>query len=302
MSEYSISTLAYHVYTLYLFTASDFVAVLWPQTFFAVSFALSPSLNAGVQFALRNIVLRLPSAILWIWLQLLIFDLSNQRRADSVAEDAVNKPWRPIPSGRLQRRHARQLLLYSVPISYALSRRALGGEPETVALFVLTWIYNDLGAAENWILRNILNALGITTFGAGATAVLTGRSALMPTVDDQSWLRICAGVLLTTIQVQDLYDQEGDSKRGRRTMPLVLGDGMTRWLTAGAVAAWSILVPAYWRVTCLAGWFAALLPGLVVSRRLLARRDVKSDRKTFQFWALWMVGLYAMPVIKTAWG
>jgi 4-hydroxybenzoate polyprenyltransferase len=291
----------YHTYTLYLFTASDLVAVLWPQTIFAVGLAMTPALNAGVPLAFQNILVRLPSAILWIWLQLLVLDVSNQRRPDSVAEDLLNKPWRPIPSGRLKRQHATQLLLCSIPVSYALSHYVLGGATENAILFVLNWIYNDLDAAENWILRNLLNALGITTIGAGATAVMTGRPVHTAGLENHGWLLICAAVLLTTIQGQDLYDQDGDRERGRETMPLVLGDGPTRWLTASSVLFWSTVVPTYWR-SCLTGQITAILPGLVVAQRLLTRRDVSSDRRTFRFWALWTVGLYLTPAIKATWG
>jgi 4-hydroxybenzoate polyprenyltransferase len=294
--------MAYHIYTLYLFTASDFIAVLWPQTIFAVGFALTPALNAGVPLAISNILARLPSAILWIWFQLLVLDLSNQRRPDSVAEDKLNKPWRPIPSGRLTKQHTRQLLLCSVPTSYALSTYLLGGKTENATLFVLNWIYNDLDAAENWILRNLLNALGITTIGAGATAVITGRSIYTSGLENHGWLLICAAILLTTIQGQDLYDQEGDRERGRDTMPLVLGDEPTRWLTAGLVLFWSLVVPSYWRTGFFTGLITALLPGLIVAKRLLTYRDVISDRRTFRFWALWIVGLYLTPAIKATWG
>jgi 4-hydroxybenzoate polyprenyltransferase len=297
-----ISRLVYHIYTLYLFTASDFVAVLWPQTIFAISFVLNPSLNGGVSLTPYEILHRLPSAIMWIWLQLLALDLSNQRRADSVAEDKLNKPWRPIPSGRLEQRHAQYLLLLVIPVSYALSLHALGAEAETVTLFVLNWVYNDLDAAENWVLRNILNALGITCIGAGATAVVTGGSARTLDTNARAWLAICAGVILTTIHAQDLYDQEGDSKRGRKTMPLILGDGLTRWLTAGPVLVWSVVIPWYWHVSSRAGWITPLLLGSIVAGRSLAFRDAASDRKTFKFWALWIIGLYAMPTIKAIWG
>lgn len=229
-----------------------------------------------------------------------MLDLSNQRHADSVAEDKLNKPWRPIPSGRLGQKHARQLLLCSIPISYALSQHALGAEQETLMLFVLNWIYNDLNAAENWVLRNVLNALGITSIGAGAISVVTAGSPRTPSAN--IWLVICAGILLTTIQAQDLYDQEGDRERGRSTMPLVLGDGVTRWLTAVPVVAWSIIIPCYWGVYSLMGWISVLLPGMVVVSRILTIRDAESDRKTFKFWALWMAGLYAMPAVKAIWG
>jgi 4-hydroxybenzoate polyprenyltransferase len=302
VSQDFISGLGYHVYTLYLFTASDITTVLWPQTIFAVGFVLNSELSGDAQIGLRNIVLRLPAVISWIWLQLLVLDLCNQRRPESVAEDGLNKPWRPIPSGRIKIHHARWLLLSSVPTSYSLSRQVLGGKTETVALFVLNWIYNDLDAAENWILRNVLNALGITSIGAGATSVLTGGSACTRDSNGYIWLLICGGVISTTIQIQDLYDQVGDRKRGRTTMPLTLGDGITRWLTAGPIAVWSILIPAYWRVESLVAWVAILLPGCLIAWRLTKYRDPSSDRATFTIWAIWIVGLYLMPAIKATWG
>ncbi|KAF2450850.1 hypothetical protein P171DRAFT_460350 [Karstenula rhodostoma CBS 690.94] len=271
----------------------------WP---FAISFVRNPSVNNGETLDFYNIVLRLPYAIIWIWLQLLVLDLSNQRRVDSVVEDTLNKPWRPIPSGRLTEHHARQLLLASIPVTYILSQYTLGGTFETVALFVLNWIYNDLDASGNCILRNVLNALGITCIGAGARAVIAGGSSCTLDPDGQAWLVVCAGVVLTTIQAQDLYDQEGDSKRGRKTMPLVLGDGAARWLTAGPVLMWSVTIPAYWSAGSLVGWVVSLFPGAVVGARLLIFRDVKSDRKTFKLWALWLIGLYAMPAIKATFG
>ncbi|CAI6336780.1 unnamed protein product [Periconia digitata] len=302
MFKAPVPWLFYHAYTLFLFTASDIAAVLLPQSFFAISFALSPTLNGGIHISPYTIFSRLPAAMFWVWLHLLVLDLSNQRRPDSVAEDKLNKPWRPIPSGRLQPHHARQLLIFSIPFLYVLSSQALGGEPETVALFVLNWIYNDLDAAEHMILRNILNALGITFIGAGATAVLTGESVGSENVRGREWLFACAGVLATTIQAQDLYDQEGDGKRGRKTMPLVLGDVTARFVTAGPVLIWSVLVPGYWRITGLMGWLTTLLPGLVLAGRMLKYRNIESDRKTFKLWACWTIGLYAVPIIKATEG
>jgi 4-hydroxybenzoate polyprenyltransferase len=301
-TQFSFRWLIYHTYTLYLFTASDVVSVLWPQVVFAISFVRNPSVNNGETLDSYNIILRLPYAIVWIWLQLLVLDLSNQRHVESVVEDTLNKPWRPIPSGRLTEQHARQLLLASIPVTYVLSQYTLGGTFETVALFVLNWIYNDLDASGNWILRNVLNSVGITCIGAGARAVIAGGSTRTLDHDGQVWLVVCAAVILTTIQAQDLYDQEGDSKRGRKTMPLVLGDTAARWLTAGPVMLWSVAIPLYWSAGSLLGWAVSLFPGVVVGVRLLKFRDVKSDRKTFKFWALWLIGVYAIPAIKATFG
>ncbi|KAK3203044.1 hypothetical protein GRF29_112g44543, partial [Pseudopithomyces chartarum] len=169
------SSLTSHLQTLYLFTASDIIPVLCPQLLFALSSILNPSLHTSTPDTL-TILTHLPHALLWIWLHLLLLGLSNQRQRASIAEDAVNKPWRPIPSGRLDQHHARYLLLCMIPVTYMLSHYVLGATFETAALFVFNWIYNDLDAAEDLVLRNVLNVLGMTTIGVGARAVLTGES------------------------------------------------------------------------------------------------------------------------------
>ncbi|TGJ79167.1 hypothetical protein E0Z10_g9598 [Xylaria hypoxylon] len=182
---------------------------------------------------------RLLRVVLWIWLQLLVLDLANQRLPDSIAEDIINKPWRPITSDRITAEGARRLLIASIAITLAASSY-LGVTSETLLLFMFNWMYNDLGLANShWLLRNLMNALGITTIGAGATRVACGDLAFM-TVPATRWWLLCGGMLMTTIHAQDMYDQQGDAVRGRSTAPLVLGDGVARWTVGAGVLFWSV--------------------------------------------------------------
>lgn len=249
-----------------------------------------------------TILERLPAALFWDWTQLLVLDVANQRRPESIAEDKLNKPWRPIPSGRIEANTARQLLLCSIPVSYILSTKVLGGEYEAATLYILNWIYNELGAESHWFLRNVLNAAGLTYLAAGPTAVLIRKSTRELEGVSIEWFLICLAILFTTIQVQDLRDQEGDSKRGRETMPLVVGDSVTRWLTAGAILSWSIIIPAYWRSSSLLCWAVSLFLGLLSIQRLLMYRTAQDDHITFKFWALWIIGLYALPALQAVYG
>ncbi|KAI0400730.1 UbiA prenyltransferase family-domain-containing protein [Xylaria palmicola] len=288
--------------TLYLFTASDFSAVLVPQTFFAISSLLSgqftvPNWQAEARLAFVTRLLRVVS---WIWLQLLVLDLANQRLPDSIAEDVINKPWRPITSGRITPEGARRLLVASIAVTLAASSAYLGATHETLLLFMLNWMYNDLDLANShWLLRNLMNALGITTIGAGATRVACGDLAflLVPAV---RWWLLCGAMLMTTVHAQDLYDQQGDAVRGRSTAPLVLGDGVARWTVGAGVLFWSITMPL-----CLGlrfedarlGYYGPMLLGMVITVRVLMLRDVSADRRTFKLWALWTVGLYSLPLL-----
>jgi 1,4-dihydroxy-2-naphthoate octaprenyltransferase len=109
------------------------------------------------------------------------------------------------------------------------------------------------------------------------------------------WLAVIAGIVITTVHAQDLYDQEGDAARGRRTLPLVLGDAPARWVIAVCMLVWGVVCPGFWNATLtaravslgLAGWMAL---------RVLVFRDVSSDRKSFVIWNIWMSFVYILPL------
>ncbi|KAI0394541.1 UbiA prenyltransferase family-domain-containing protein [Xylariaceae sp. FL0594] len=289
------------IWTLYLFTASDFNAVLYPQTLFAVLSMVSgkftsPSWEAEPQL---QFCARLLRVVLWIWLQLLVLDVANQRLPGSIAEDRINKPWRPITSGRISPDGARALLLVSIAVTLGTSVW-LGVTYEALVLFMLNWMYNDLGLAnDHWLLRNLMNALGITAIGAGATRVACGHDLAILFGSATRWWLMCAGVLLTTIHAQDLYDQEGDAARGRSTAPISLGDGVARWSIGVGVLFWSIAMPTSLGLRVQQDWLGYMGPGLlgiVLTARVLTLRNVAADKRTFKLWVLWTMSLYSLPL------
>lgn len=157
----------------------------------------------------------MPQTILWTWLNLLVFNLANQRLPSSIVEDKVNKPWRPIPANRLTAVRARQWLLAILPVVY-MAALYLGGVKETVAIMALTWAYNDLnGADENFIVRNIVNALGFVCWGSGAMIVAIGYGDHDVNETSKTWLTVRALMVVSTLQAQDMADMEGDRARGR---------------------------------------------------------------------------------------
>lgn len=289
------------LYVLYLFTANDFVSVLYPATLFAIFSCLSGTLlTTNPHPTLFSTVCRLPQILLWIWLNLLVLCLANQRLPDSIAEDAANKPWRPLPSRQMTATQARRVLIGAIAVTYSASW-CLGGIRETLALFVFNWIYNDLEAAnEHYAVRNLMNALGITCIGAGAARVGCAPGHDVSSNSWQWWL-IISMVLLTTIQAQDLYDQEGDAKRGRSTVPLVLGDTVARWTVAVPVMCWSVAVTAFWGGGGATAYFVVPMAlGYLVAGRILVFRNVCADRLTFKAWAVWIISLYALPLVKAS--
>jgi len=289
---------SYFLRTLWLFTVSDHKTFVYPQTLFGIFSALSgPILTTNDQPVLLTILSRIPSVLLWTWLNTLVFVLANQRLPDAVTEDALNKPWRPIPAGRMNMAHTRRLLLVAAPLSYG-AIYYLGGKDETLLLFCLTWMYNDLGGSdEHYAIRNGIIAVAYALYSAGAMRVACGFDEFDLNTTTYIWLAMVVSVIFTTMQVQDLKDQEGDRARGRSTAPLDFGDGTARWMVAFPVLAWSALCPAFWGL----GLFAYAVTGglgLTVSLRVLLLRNFAADVLTWKLWALWLTALYCLPLMR----
>ncbi|KAI0383201.1 UbiA prenyltransferase family [Hypomontagnella monticulosa] len=211
-----ISTL----YTLWLFPRSDIPTMIVPVTFLGILTASSGQFGSS---ASSEVLLRFPQTFSWVWLNVFVFSISNQRSKESILEDSINKPWRPLPAGKLNMHQARQLLLVAIPLILAICSFCLGAAQETTLCLVLTWMYNDLGGAdEHFILRNVINGAAYFAYGSGAFKVAAGSRSVA--FDASVWLAIVACMITTTMQIQDLKDQEGDRARQRSTAPLDLGD------------------------------------------------------------------------------
>jgi len=288
----------YFLQTIWLFTYSDLVSILYPETIFGISSALAGHLlTTNSNPSIREIFANLPYVVLWTWANLLLLCLANQRLPESIAEDAINKPWRPLPSRRITPRQSGRLLLISIPVVFFACKYYLGGTEASLALMVFNWMYNDIGGAnENYILRNIFNALGFVAFQIGATEVACGVGHTINTGGWQ-WMCCIGTVIFFTIPLQDMYDQEGDAARNRSTAPLVLGDGVARWTIVAPIMAWSVICPAFWRLDIWPYVVVCLLGGSI-SLRLLLCKSAKDDRVTFKMWCFWTILLYQLPLLK----
>jgi len=294
----SIKSIYFHLYTIYLFTAADLKSIVYPETAFGIFSALSGKLlttNAAPE--LSDVLFRLPRVLLWNWLNVLLFDVANQRLPASIIEDSVNKAWRPLPAQRLSEANTRRLLLVVITLVFGASTY-LGGMEEAVAMMVLTWMYNDLGGAdENYLTRNLINAFGFVCYSSGATTVAAGYGQHALNNTAYSWLAITAGIIFTTLQMQDMADMEGDTLRGRRTLPLVHGERIARWSIALPVMFWSVVCPAFWGLYVV-GYTVSIAVGSLLAFRVLMFRTVTADKLTWKVWCLWTSILYLLPLFK----
>ncbi len=284
------------MYTVWLCTFSDLKTIVFPQSAFGMAATLSGRLLMVNPAPSNFIVLRrLPLVLFWVWMNLLPFAIDNQRQPKAIQEDKLNKPWRPMPSERFTAREAKTLMFIAYPTALVLSIY-LGAIGPCTTLMFFGWVYNDLGGADrDPIIRNVINGVGYLSFATGATLVASDQSSLNLTA--YHWLLMIGAVVITTVQLQDMSDQEGDSIRGRRTVALVFGDGPARWTIAIPVILWSFICPAFWSSEAVAFVLPVVL-GITVSSRVLSIRTLRGDKLTFKLWNLWMMALYLLPLLK----
>ncbi|KAI0173522.1 hypothetical protein GGR52DRAFT_543312 [Hypoxylon sp. FL1284] len=286
-----------HARTVWLFMFSDPKTIIVPSFIFGIANAivapkyLIPGLHT-VDYP--TVIYRAPLVLFWVVLNYLPFAINNQRSPLSITEDSVNKPWRPIPSGRLSASSAKTIMLALYFCAPLFS--ILGGMRQCVGLIALGSLYNNFSGAENPIARNTINALGYICFISGAMEVAVGSplpltsSYMLP-----RWLATIAGIIITTVHAQDMYDQPGDSLRNRRTIPLVIGDGSARWTIAVWVPIWGLWCPHLWNSAVITRAIGVVLAG-IISFRTLTYRNVPSDRTTFLIWNVWVSFVYMLPL------
>lgn len=278
------------------FTESDFPTFVLPNTAFGTLAAMAaPALANCVESPgiWPLLVQGAPRILLFNWANLVVFDLANQRLPESITEDLLNKPWRPVPRGHISPTQARRLLLGAVPAALAVSA-SLGVGSESAIIMVLTWMYNDLQGGDE-LTRDPIIAIGYVVFLASSLQIAikttTPTTAVSISTTGYHWFGIVGGVIMTTMQIQDLKDQVGDRARGRKTWPLVVGDGNSRRWIAACVVFWTLTSILFWRPPK----SMAAMPLLLGTWTTVCVLRKTGDAQAWRRWCLWQVSLYALP-------
>ncbi|KAM7195880.1 Digeranylgeranylglyceryl phosphate synthase [Rhypophila sp. PSN 637] len=316
------------------FVSSDFLTFAVPNTIFGVIGALPGTgltqiiignqLHSDTQRRTVDVLYRVPKVLLFNFYSLFLFDLSNQHWPESVREDSVNKPWRPIPSGQITPRQTRRLLMILAPAALG-TNYLLGVWSQGLLVQVLSWYYNDLRGCDE-IFRDAIIAVsyGLANLTSlrlassssyflsatakqanldGAFSLVDGATSVTVTPRGYLWVAMISGVILTTMHIQDLKDQKGDQSRNRKTVPLVLGDWVSRWTVAGFVPFWSVVCAAFWHQQTerlpegFLGYIAQLVLGLIVAWRVLSKQSRRDDAGTWRLWCVWHSSLYLLPLV-----
>ena len=185
-------------------------------------------------------------------------------------------------------------MLLCIPIALGINS-FLGLQTQGLCIQILNWLYNDLKGGDE-VVRDLLISIAYSLSHTCSLKLAVGTETEL-SQKGIIWTAILSGVILTTMQVQDLKDKEGDRTRGRQTVVLLLGDTISRVSIAFFVCCWSLICAYVWNLNMWA-YIIPLVPGLVVARRVLVKRTAKEDHGTWVWWCLWTVVLYILPLLS----
>lgn len=289
------SSLRYHLYTAYLIFSNNIWDTIIPGFFFGtINSFVAPRLSMGPALSLTQILVATPSMLLWSCSNVFVFCLHNQKRPENIAEDMINKPWRPIATGRLTPNQAVRLLYIVHPFCLFVAIY-IGGLGPYIGFEIFCAWYNEFGGANNGLLRSICNGVGLGCLFAGPLEVATGRS--MFSGKGGVWIGILMATIATTSHIQDFRDMEGDKASNRRTIPLVTGETNARILAIVGIGCWTELTCRFWS----AGWLPRSIcfaTGVLLGSNLLLDRTNAGDIRAWKLWPIWVWTLFAIPVFQ----
>ncbi|KAG0699930.1 UbiA prenyltransferase family [Suillus ampliporus] len=262
--------------TAWLFTKSDYKTIILPVIIFAA--VLSP----------RHDMLSLSCTLLWVWSHLLQANVSNQTY--SAHEDAMNHPWRPVPSGRISVKDCRTLrwglMVFCLALSSIFGINVL---ISSMLLTVVEIVHDDFDLSHHPIFKNLCNVGGYATFELGATLVLCTQLSLT----SMTALACSALVIVLTIHAQDFSDTNGDRMSGRRTLPIVAPEGSRIYMLC-ILPALSFILVSIWNLGPLCSIVFVSI-GFGVGLRFFHLREEISDRSTYMLYNIWLMGAHLLP-------
>ncbi|MGQ9927488.1 MAG: UbiA family prenyltransferase [Chloroflexaceae bacterium] len=241
----------------------------------------------------------LPSSLFWgslyFWLYCSVFCISNQLAGEQ--EDRLNKPDRPLPAGLVTRHGAwgRWLIVMGL---FTLVGWRLGVLEWTLLWQAVLVLHNQGGGSRHYATKNL-----VMVFGAVAQLAAAWQMVRPLTPMAWDWILVLALPLLTHVSLQDLRDVAGDRAVGRRTLPIVFGEGPNRLFLAGAFALlplathFVLLAPLGLRpdVVTLDMLLAAFC--LVIAGRILWLRHPAADHKTYMLYNYWYCFTLAAAIV-----
>ncbi|GAB2580314.1 UbiA family prenyltransferase [Streptomyces capparidis] len=259
------------------FNVVDLPAAVVPGVVFAFS------AWRGLRLPAAELPVVLLESLAYFWLFLSVHTLSNQLAG--VAEDRVNKPGRPLPSGLVSVRGTAHRLVVSV-LLFLLAGQLLGVLAWTVLWVVLVGVRTYENLMRWWFVKN-------PAIVGGALALLAAAWQIAGPLTSAGGWWVLAGTAYWMVGfVEDLRDLPGDAAVGRRTLPMLLGPERVRAVAGGGIVlvpAGAALLPGVGTEPVDLLWLAASGAGCaLVTGRLWLLRTPRQDAVTYQLYCfLW---------------
>lgn len=211
--------------------------------------------------------------------------------------DRINKPKRPLPSGRLSMGGAWAITMASFALAFVLAWNvAPGGRREcfwmVVAAAVITTLYSvpPFRTKRLGVWANVTIAVP-----RGVLLKVAGWSSVKTAMGFEPWFlgAIFGLFLLGATTTKDFADMDGDRTGGCRTLPIQFGVRKAAWMISPSfvlpflmipVGAWAgILTGNFWLLQALGAFMAAY--GLYVCYLMLRRPDDLAVEENHVSWA-----------------
>lgn len=231
---------------------------------------------------------------------LFVYLNESSGQARSAAEDAHNKPYRPVPAGLITGGGLALRFWLAMPV-YTLLGWAFGAWP-----WVLLW-QATLVAHPRWASsRHYLWWKPLFNISGAIASFATGWQVTAP-LDTTAWIWIATTSLYFSFPMiyEDVRDMDGDRAIGRRTPALVWGEAFVRrWfatfmLSLPCVVYFALAFPSGagdWR-----GVVSATVLGIlswICAARALLRHGRSADRFTYQLFCLtWGMTVATAPLM-----
>ncbi|KAG2357171.1 UbiA prenyltransferase family [Suillus spraguei] len=231
----------------------------------------------------RHNMLSLSCALFWLWLHLFQFNVSNQ--SYSVHEDVLNKPWRPVPSGRISMKECRALRWGLMVFCLSFSSLFSLNVAMTSGVFTMFLVmHEDFHLSHHPIFKNLCNAGGYAANELGSLLILYIYSSkgIFTRRNEHKCTFLQRVVILLTIHAQDFADVIGDRMSGRRSLPIVAPKGSRIYMLC-ALPLFSFALGLFWSL----GPFSTVLfvsMGSWVGIRYFFFRDEMSDQSSYRLY------------------
>lgn len=259
---------------LFQYSRSDLTATVTPHLIMIFSlFPLQPSDK-------YTLLLSTMRCLVYAFCYCMVFVTSNQ--VYSEAEDAIEKPFRPIPSGLISMQGAKNRAVIWACLYLALSFM-LGVGHWGALWFLVSVHHNLLGGHQHWFTKNcIFISSGVAVIMGSVWQITYGSM----TVASWKWtvgISLWSGFLFN---IQDYRDVKGDKVSRRATMALIYGD-ISRWVVAASAILFGLILSTTLLIISRSHVenFIALSLGVghvVMSCHLLLRKDHEGDKISYK--------------------